>query len=42
MILNYAFKTGSTSPSATSKLYGLPPRKEAFEEKVKRVHDLKQ
>jgi hypothetical protein len=45
MILNYiimAFQTGSTSPSATLELSGLAPTKEAFEENVKRVRDLKQ
>jgi hypothetical protein len=32
----------STSPSATLKLSSLPPTNGAFEENVKRVHDLKQ
>jgi hypothetical protein len=36
-----AFKTGSTSPSALLKLSGFAPTKEAFEENVKRIHDLK-
>jgi hypothetical protein len=35
-------KTGGTSPSAAQKLPGLPSTNGAFEENVKRVHDLKQ
>jgi hypothetical protein len=36
------FKPGNTSPSSTLKPSGLPPTKDAFEENMKRVHDLKQ